>query len=146
MTSVTAVNLSTGEERLYTCSPREAVVAAYAQERKDNNTWQYAERYDHLVQQGRWHVFCGDWGVRLPPAPEPQVTSTAAAKKIIKDFLAERPVSYSRLTAKTVNLQDLARVGCIFVTIHGWTPGPVAEDIRHLAKRHGFRVEFDVRS
>lgn len=58
---VRAFNLSTGEVRWYTCDHREAVRAAYAQERGDWNTWQYAERYDDLVTQGRATVSCGDW-------------------------------------------------------------------------------------
>ena len=65
-----AVNLRTGERRSYSCSAFDAVVAAYAQSlrgmhpRGDWYTWQYPERYGHLVEVGRWHWFVADWGVR----------------------------------------------------------------------------------
>jgi len=58
---VRAFNLSTGEIRWYTCDHHKAVRAAYAQERGDWNTWQYAERYDRLITEGKATVSCGDW-------------------------------------------------------------------------------------
>jgi hypothetical protein len=59
--TVTVINLFTKEKKIYTCSSREAVIAAYAQEKGDWNTWQYKERYDKLVLQGRYTLLCGDW-------------------------------------------------------------------------------------
>jgi hypothetical protein len=58
------LNLKTGEERHYTCDARTAVVASYAQDRGDYETWDYETRYGPLVVAGRWHWFCGDWGAR----------------------------------------------------------------------------------
>lgn len=43
----------------YSCSPRESVIAAYAQfSRKDFNTWNYEKAYGHLVRrtQDGWMV------------------------------------------------------------------------------------------
>ena len=67
--SVTVMNLSNpNEKRVYTCSPREAVIAAYAQTKDtagnsvgDWNTWQYEKRYGELVIEGKMCVTCGDW-------------------------------------------------------------------------------------
>lgn len=63
--SVKAVNLSTLEEAHYTSeemTPRQAVINAYAQfTKRDFNTWQYQERYAHLVQEGQKAVSIGDW-------------------------------------------------------------------------------------
>lgn len=65
--AVTVMNLSTTEKILYTCSPREAVIAAYAQHPGtppaigDWNTWDYAQRYNHLVEEGKETLLCGDW-------------------------------------------------------------------------------------
>ena len=58
------VNLATNERRQYTCSPREAVIAAYAQSKGDNNTWNYSERYDCMVQRYRLWYFLNDWACR----------------------------------------------------------------------------------
>jgi hypothetical protein len=58
---VEVVNLSTREVLIYTCTPAEAVIAAYAQEHKDFNTWMYAERYGHLLEQGKYTYLCGNW-------------------------------------------------------------------------------------
>lgn len=58
------LNLRTGEWQAYSCSPRSAVIAAHAQSRGDWNTWNYKDRYDHMVESGQWHLFCGDFGTR----------------------------------------------------------------------------------
>lgn len=55
------LNLSTGETQLYTCGPRKAVIAAYAQARRDFNTWTYRKTYGPLVREGRVSVACGDF-------------------------------------------------------------------------------------
>lgn len=46
-------------ESTYTCSPREAVIAAHAQSLRDWDTWRYEERYGHLVVEGVTRVSCG---------------------------------------------------------------------------------------
>lgn len=57
----TVLNLSTGEERHYLlCTPREAVIAAYAQSLGDNNTYDY-HKYDSLVREGKITYGCGDY-------------------------------------------------------------------------------------
>jgi hypothetical protein len=55
-------NLASGEELLYSCSPRQACIAAYAQcERRDFNTWDYEERYGHLVEEASLTLIVGNW-------------------------------------------------------------------------------------
>lgn len=62
MTITRVLNLSTQQELIYTCTPIEAVMAAYAQvEKKDYNTWDYYVRYADLVVSGKHSVSCGDW-------------------------------------------------------------------------------------
>lgn len=53
-------NLATQEEKIYFISPALAVVAAYAQERKDYNTWNYY-KYWELLEYSPRVVTCGDW-------------------------------------------------------------------------------------
>lgn len=55
------MNLSTREKQVYFCEPRKAVLAAYAQSFKDYNTWQYEERYGHLLLVGKHCLACGDF-------------------------------------------------------------------------------------
>ena len=55
------LNLATGQTQSYSCTPREAVIAAYAQARKDWNTWTYDARNGHLVTVGQHSVACGDF-------------------------------------------------------------------------------------
>ena len=58
----TVMNLSNPEQKIiYTCTPREAVMAAYAQSKMDWNTWQYAERYEHMITEGKLCLACGDF-------------------------------------------------------------------------------------
>ena len=56
-------NLSTQEYKHFFdgMTPSQAVVAAYAQERKDFNTWQYQKRYGALVTETDRCITCGDW-------------------------------------------------------------------------------------
>ncbi len=55
-------NLDTGEERWYTCSPEQAVVAAYEQGRGNWNTWDYLAFDEHpKARRGRYTVSCGDF-------------------------------------------------------------------------------------
>jgi len=60
---VSVYNLSTGENvGEYTCTPREAVISAYAQfEKKDFNTWDYENQYGSLVTEGELTIACGDY-------------------------------------------------------------------------------------
>jgi hypothetical protein len=55
------INLKTLEKRIYSLPPRDAAIAAYAQERGDYNTWDYEARYGHLITEGFITVACGDW-------------------------------------------------------------------------------------
>lgn len=61
---VNVVNMMTGVMSSYSCSPREAVIAAYAQSVGDMNTWDYSEKYGAKVLEneinGRHYVLCGD--------------------------------------------------------------------------------------
>ncbi len=45
----TVLNLATCHEQTFSCSPREAVIAAYAQSRGDFNTWDYEKNYGTQV-------------------------------------------------------------------------------------------------
>ncbi|OGL47319.1 MAG: hypothetical protein A2W05_09765 [Candidatus Schekmanbacteria bacterium RBG_16_38_10] len=58
---VTVLNLSNLTEQVYTCSPEEAVIAAYAQSTGDFNTWDYDARYSRLLEWGEHCVLCGDF-------------------------------------------------------------------------------------
>lgn len=62
---VTVRNLATGEQQTFTCTPEQAVVATYAQERGDYATWEYEERYASVAQVGQRHVSAGDWSAAL---------------------------------------------------------------------------------
>lgn len=71
MATVIVFNLATQEHIPYTCTPREAVIAAYAQERKDYNTWNYEQQYGHLVETGKHTYLCGNWSaIHTPYTPE----------------------------------------------------------------------------
>ena len=65
----------------------------------------------------------------------------ADAKRIIEAALTARKLPFTKLTARTVGFQDLARADCIFVKIHGWTPNPVWEELKLIAKQHHFCIE-----
>ena len=57
----TVMNLSTGDKQVYTCTPKEAVIAAYAQSFSDWNTWDYNKHYATFVKEGNDTVACGDF-------------------------------------------------------------------------------------
>ena len=59
--AIKVLNLSTLQEQIYTCTPKEAVIAAYAQSLNDWNTWQYEERYGKMVLEGKYSFSCGDF-------------------------------------------------------------------------------------
>lgn len=60
--STMVVNLSTGEEQLFSLPPEEAVVAAYEQDKGNYNTWRYpiADEHPNFVR-GKRSVACGDF-------------------------------------------------------------------------------------
>lgn len=64
----TVINLATGEKKDYTCSPRQAVIAAYAQDHNDWNTWDYEKRYGQLVESSQHTWLVGDWTTRKEQA------------------------------------------------------------------------------
>jgi hypothetical protein len=57
------LNLATGEFLHYSRSldPREAVIAAYAQDKGDWNTWLYSEKYGDKVLETNLCFICGDF-------------------------------------------------------------------------------------
>jgi hypothetical protein len=55
------MNLATGKKQLYILPPRQAVIAAYAQEHRDRSTLDYEKRYGSMVEYGNHTVLCGDW-------------------------------------------------------------------------------------
>lgn len=57
---VRVFNLATRQELSYWTAPALAVVAAYAQEHGDFNTWDYFKYWDCL-EYGPRVVLCGDW-------------------------------------------------------------------------------------
>jgi hypothetical protein len=61
MSLTRVVNLGTGEEKFYSLSPRKAVIAAYAQDSKDWNTFDYESKYSKLVVDGRFSYRAGAW-------------------------------------------------------------------------------------
>lgn len=53
-------NLLTGDTFSYSCPPKQAVIAAHAQQRGDFNTWDYATRYSSLVRESSLCYVIGD--------------------------------------------------------------------------------------
>ena len=63
------------------------------------------------------------------------------AKKLTAEKLASVGASFTKLTAKSISFQDLARDNCVFITVHGFEGLPVHwEAILRFAKENGFRV------
>ena len=59
------VNLATDGRQIFTLPPDEAVVAAYEQEHKNWNTWQYPAPENHSeFVVGQHYVACGDFTAR----------------------------------------------------------------------------------
>jgi hypothetical protein len=67
--------------------------------------------------------------------------TAAQAKAIVSAFLTEHNLPFAKLTAKRVSFVNLARDTCMFVKVHGWQPDPKWNDLRAIAKEHGFCVE-----
>lgn len=59
------LNLRTGEYLYYSSSlhPKQAVIAAYAQDKKDMNTWDYDAKYGELVKETNLCYVIGDFTV-----------------------------------------------------------------------------------
>jgi cation transport regulator ChaB len=69
--------------------------------------------------------------------------SVSESKQLVSGWLAEHGLSAEKVSGKTVGFSDLAREAAVpFITIHGWEPNPVAEDLQAWAASHGFRVDF----
>lgn len=69
------------------------------------------------------------------------------AKKLVKLWLSIAGLPDYKLSAKTTSFSDLARASMVFVTVHtGFLPenNPGWQNIKRLAKEHGFGVEFGV--
>jgi len=62
------------------------------------------------------------------------------AKKLLKGELERLQLPFTKLTAKTVGFQDLARDSKVFVTVHGWQANPAWEGLESFAKQNGFCV------
>jgi hypothetical protein len=65
--SVTVFNLSSDDIQTFTCTPRQAVLAAHAQSLGDFNTWDYEQNYRHLLTRGRLTIACGDFCAKERP-------------------------------------------------------------------------------
>lgn len=63
-------------------------------------------------------------------------------KRIVRNWLEENRIAYSKLSGETVSFSDLARDSAVFIKIHGWTPSPKAKEIKEIAHAAGFCVEF----
>lgn len=57
----TTFNLSTLETREYDLPPKQAVIAAHAQDHGDFDFARYETWYGPVVEHGERAVFCGDW-------------------------------------------------------------------------------------
>jgi len=66
---VTAYNLHTGEERVYSdLHPENAVMTAYLQEHGNYNTWTYNDRFAEMrskIVRGKYSIAYGDWATPM---------------------------------------------------------------------------------
>ena len=62
------------------------------------------------------------------------------AKKMMQGELTRLSLPFTKLAAKTVDFNDLARGSCIFVTVYGSKNDPKWEEAETFAKTNGFRV------
>jgi hypothetical protein len=60
---VKVLNLATGQEQVYSCSPEQAVVCAYEQSKGNMNTWEYDFSQAKQATGGRV-VYCGDFACK----------------------------------------------------------------------------------
>lgn len=56
------------------------------------------------------------------------------AKRIVREFLTSRGLTFTKLTARTAQK-------CIFVRVSGWMPNCAWGDLDRLATENGFCVE-----
>ena len=62
----TVYGLTNDYESVYTLSPKDAVIAAFALHAMGNaNSWEWCSRYSHLLVYGTCTVSCGDFVARL---------------------------------------------------------------------------------
>ena len=64
------------------------------------------------------------------------------AKRFTAKALEEYGQPAYRLSARTINFQDLARGSCVFVKVHDWAPNAIATELETIARANGFRIEF----
>lgn len=64
------------------------------------------------------------------------------AAKIVKDELNRRGLGYTKVTGMTVGFTDLARASMICVTIYGWKPAPVANEILAFGRQNKISIDF----
>lgn len=64
----------------------------------------------------------------------------AECKRLIVTALNQRGVNtWTKLTAKTFNSLE----GFVMVTIQGWQPNPVADELKRIAHEHHFGLAFE---
>lgn len=113
----------------------------------DKNTMEPAGVVVDLVHEG--HVVVDNDGRRmlwchweLTKAQTEPVTPSSA-KKAVKESLGRNGITFSKLSAKTVSFEDLARGSRIFVTVHGLTlPDPRLSAVATDSKNAGVSVNF----
>ena len=65
------------------------------------------------------------------------------ASKMIKQFLDDNNISYTKITSKTVNFSSLGVSSQVFTKIWGWNPNTYNSSIvSSYAKSNGFFVEY----
>ena len=65
---------------------------------------------------------------RAGASPQHQPMDAQHIRAVVKDILGQRGFT-NRFTVRLVSFQDLARDKAFVVTIKGWQPNPVAEEI-----------------
>ena len=63
------------------------------------------------------------------------------AKEIIRETIAGLGLQPHKLTARTIDFEDLALASCVFVFVSGWKPDPMWRVLQAMAKMNGFRIE-----
>ncbi len=67
--------------------------------------------------------------------------TTNEAKKLLREYLTEFEIPFTKLTAKTVGFSDLARGDCVFVQVHGFSKWAEWVNVKCFAGHNGFCVE-----
>ena len=78
---------------------------------------------------------------RLPRNGGSSSVTPRYASSVIKARLAMLGLS-NRISAKTIGFADLLRESHVFVTVHDWKPSPLAKELKEVASKHGFFMEF----